>query len=204
MPLWMPLVQAPACPARGRLVGRKGQQDPPLRGQCPQVLIVVRYGQPVLFPDSAKAGQFGDDILADLDGGRDQHGTKAGRVIDEQLSSRVTAEDRVLHAVARGRDVEPLAVSGEPVGAQVRAPVAADPGDDDVTRLGQERLDLVGGCHPPTLSGPPRGHRLDGLGVAPMSSVAPRRLTECEQLVQQAPPPVRSACHRRTVDGRKE
>jgi hypothetical protein len=59
----------------------------------------------------------------------------------------------------------------------VRAPVAADPGDDDVTRLGQERLDLVGGCHPPTLSGPPRGHRLDGLGVAPMSSVAPRRLT---------------------------
>jgi hypothetical protein len=163
MPSWTPLVQAPACPARGWLIGRKGQQDPPLRRQCPQLLIIVQQGPPVLFPDSAKAGQFGGDIFADLGGGRDQHGTEAGRVIDEQLSSRVPAEDRVLHAVACGRDVEALAVPKEPVGAQVRAPVVADPGDDDVTRLGQERLDLVGGCYPPTLPGPPRAYRLGGL-----------------------------------------
>src|ERR1700734_3484621 len=126
------------------------------------MLIVVWYGQPVLFPDSAKAGQLGGDILADLDGSREQHGTKAGRVVDEQLGSRVPAEDRVLDAVSRGRDVEALAVPGEPVGAQVRAPVAADPGADDVTRLGQERLDLVGGCHPLTLPGPRRGQRVAG------------------------------------------
>jgi hypothetical protein len=57
---------------------------------------------------------------------------------------RVPAEDGVLHQVPRDRDVEALAISAEPIGGQVRAPVAADPGDDDVTRLSEERLDLVG------------------------------------------------------------
>jgi hypothetical protein len=33
----------------------------------------------------------------------------------------------------------------------MRAPVAADPGDNGVTPLSQERLDLAGSCHPVTL-----------------------------------------------------
>jgi hypothetical protein len=35
----------------------------------------------------------------------------------------------------------------------MRAPVAADAGNDGVTPLNQEHLDLVGRCHPVTLSG---------------------------------------------------
>src|ERR1035441_5372443 len=157
-----PSLQPPARPARGRPVGREGQQDPRVSRQGPQMLIVVRYGQPVLFPDSAEAGQLGGEILADLCGGREHNGKDADRIIDEQLGSRVPAEDRVLHAVSCSRDVEALAIPREPVGAQVRTPVAADPGNDDVTRLSQERLDLVGGCHPLTLPGPsarPEGRR---------------------------------------------
>ena len=119
------------------------------------MLIVIRYRHLVLFPDGAKAGQLRGDVLSDLHGGRDQDGAEPGAVVNEQLRPRVTAEDRVLNPVSGGRDVEPLAVPVEPVGAQVRAPVAADPGDDDVTWFGEERLDLVGGCHPLTLSGPP-------------------------------------------------
>jgi len=38
------------------------------------MLIVVRYGQSVLFPDSTEVGQLRVEILADLDDGRDQHG----------------------------------------------------------------------------------------------------------------------------------
>src|SRR5450755_1844074 len=119
------------------------------------MLIVVRHGHPVLFPDSTEAGQLRGEILADLDGGPNQHGVKTGWIIDKQLRPRVPAEDGVLHPVSRGRDVEALAIPVVPVGAQVRAPVAADPGDDDVTRLSEDRLDLVGRCHPLTLSGPP-------------------------------------------------
>jgi len=137
-------VQAPARPARRRPVRCDGQQDPPLRRQSPQMLIVVQHGHLVLFPDSTEAGQLRGQILADLHGGRDQHGAETGWIVDKQLRPRVPAEDGVLHPVSRGRDVEALAVPVEPVGAQVRAPVAADPGDDDVTRFSQERLDLLG------------------------------------------------------------
>jgi len=98
----------------------------------------------VLFPDGTKAGQLGGDILADLDGGRDQHGAEAGGIVNEQLRTRVPPEDRVLHPASRGRDEKALAVPVEPVGAQVRAPVAANPSDHDVTRFGEERIDLVG------------------------------------------------------------
>ena len=42
------------------------------------MLIVVRYGHPVLLPDSAEAGQLSGDVLADLGCGRDQHGPEAG------------------------------------------------------------------------------------------------------------------------------
>ncbi len=115
------------------------------------MLVVVRYGETVLFPDNPEVGQLSGDILADLGGCLDYHGTETDRIINKQLCSRVPVEDRVLHPVARSRDVETLPVPREPVGAQVRAPVAADPGDDDVTRLSQERLDLLGGCHCPTL-----------------------------------------------------
>ena len=108
------------------------------------MLLVVQHGHPVLFPDSTEAGQLRAGILADLDGGGDQHGTEAGGIVDKQLRPRVPAEDRVLHPVSRCRDVEALAVPVEPIGAQMRAPVAADPGDDDVTRLSEKRLDLVG------------------------------------------------------------
>ncbi len=108
------------------------------------MLIVAGYRHPVLFPDSAKAGQFRGDILADLHGGRDQYRAEPGGIVNEQLRTRVPAEDRVLYPASRRRDVEPLAVSIEPVGTQVRAPVTADPGDDDVTRFSQERLDFLG------------------------------------------------------------
>ena len=108
------------------------------------MLIVVEYGHPVLFSDGAKAGQFRGDILADLNGGRDQHRAEPGGIINQQLRPRVAAEDRVLHSPSRRRDVEALAVPVEPVRAQVRAPVPADPGDDDVMPLSQERLDLLG------------------------------------------------------------
>jgi hypothetical protein len=53
----------------------------------------------------------------------------------------------------------------------MRAPVAADAGDDGVTPLSQEHLDLVGRCHPVTLSGPspPGGalHRPAALAEVP-------------------------------------
>src|SRR5260370_24475300 len=107
------------------------------------MLIVIRYAHPVLLPDGAEAGQLSGDVLADLDGGRDQHGAEAGGIVNKQLRPRVPAEDHVLHPAAGGRDVETLAVPVEKVGAQMRAAVAADPGDDDVTRLGEERLNLV-------------------------------------------------------------
>src|ERR1700675_3712077 len=107
------------------------------------MFIVVWDGHPVLFPDSAEARQFRGDIVPDLDGGRDQYGAETGGIVNKQLRPRVAAEDRVFHAVPRRGDIEALAVPVEPVGAQVRAPVPADPGDDDVTPLGQERLDLL-------------------------------------------------------------
>ena len=147
-------VQAPASPARGWLVRRDGQQDPSLGGQGPQMLLVIRYGHPVLLPDSPEPGQLRGDILPDLHGGRDQHGAEPGGIVNEQLRSRVPAEDRVFHPASCRGHVEPLAVPAEPVGTQVRAPVTADPSDDDVTRLSQKRLDLLCRCHPRTLSEP--------------------------------------------------
>src|SRR6202042_1972846 len=110
---------------------------------------------PVLLPDRTEAGQLGGEVLADLDSARNQPRAKTGGIVDQQLRPRVPAEDGVLHPVSRGGDVEALAIPVEPVGAQVRAPVAADPGDDNVTWFSEERLDLVGRCHPLTLSGPP-------------------------------------------------
>ena len=56
------------------------------------MLIVAGYGHPVLFSYSAEAGQFRGDILADLHGGRDQHGAEPGGIVDEQLRTRVPAE----------------------------------------------------------------------------------------------------------------
>ena len=50
------LVQAPVRPARGRAGRCDGQQNPSLRRQCPQMLIVVQHGHPVLFPDSTESG----------------------------------------------------------------------------------------------------------------------------------------------------
>src|SRR6266851_9801334 len=75
-------VQAPARPARGWPVGCDGQQDPSLGGQYPKMLLVVRYAHPVLFPDSTETGQLRGDILADLDGGRDQHGAESGEIVN--------------------------------------------------------------------------------------------------------------------------
>jgi len=49
------------------------------------MLIVVWYRHPVLLPDSAEAGQLRGDILADLHGGRDQHGAEPGGIVNEQL-----------------------------------------------------------------------------------------------------------------------
>ncbi len=49
-------VQAPARPARGWPGRRDGQQNPSLRRQGPQMLIVVQHGHPVLFPDGTEAG----------------------------------------------------------------------------------------------------------------------------------------------------
>ena len=56
------------------------------------------------FPAGTKAGRPGGDILADLDGGRDQPGAQAGGIVNEQLRTRVPADDRVLHPASRGRD----------------------------------------------------------------------------------------------------
>src|SRR2546429_565849 len=110
----------------GERPGRRPAGDRRARGARPRGRIRVSRG-----------GRRGE-ILADLDGGRDQYGAEAGGIVDEQLRPRVPAEDRVLHPASRRRDVEMLAVPVEPVGAQVWASVAADPGDDDVTRLGEE------------------------------------------------------------------
>src|SRR5690348_2862370 len=118
------------------------------------MLLIAGHGPPVLFPDRAKAGQLGGDVLAYLHGRRDQDRAEPGGVIDQQLCPWVPPEDRVLDPAARRGHVEPLAVPVEPVGAQMGAAVAADPGDDGVTPLRQERFDLARGCHPVTLSGP--------------------------------------------------
>ena len=61
------------------------------------MLIVVRYSQSMLFPDGAESGQLSGDILTDLDGGRDKHGTEADGIVNKQLRPPVPAEDRVLH-----------------------------------------------------------------------------------------------------------
>ena len=108
------------------------------------MLLIVWDRHPVLFPDGAEAGQLRGDILADLHGGRDRYGTEPGGIVNEQLGPRVPAEDRVLHPASRRGDVEPLAVPVEPVRAQVRAPIAAAAGDNDITPLSQERADLLG------------------------------------------------------------
>jgi hypothetical protein len=68
----------------------------------------------------------------------------AGRVVDDQLDPGVAAEHVVLHALAGRRDVEPVAIPEEPVGADVRAPVFADAGDDDVPGFGQEGFESRG------------------------------------------------------------
>jgi hypothetical protein len=47
------------------------------------MLIVVRQGHRVLFPDSTEAGQFRGEILADRDGRRDEHGAEAVGIVDK-------------------------------------------------------------------------------------------------------------------------
>jgi hypothetical protein len=89
------------------------------------------------------AGQFGGEVLADLRRAPDQHGAKAGAIVHQQLCPAATAEDRVFCPLPRGRYVETLAIPVEPFGAQLRAAVAADPGDDDVARLSEECLDRL-------------------------------------------------------------
>jgi hypothetical protein len=56
------------------------------------MLIVVWDGCPMLFPDGTEAGQFRGGILADLHGGRDQHGAEAGGIVNKQLRTRVPAD----------------------------------------------------------------------------------------------------------------
>ena len=106
--------------------------------------IIVRYGPSVLFPDRPESGQFSGDIFPDLGSGRHEHGSEAGGIVNKQLRPGLPPEDRILHPAPRCRHIKALTVPVEPVGAQMRAPVAADPGDDDITRLSEERLDLVG------------------------------------------------------------
>jgi hypothetical protein len=79
----------------------------------------------MLFADGVEPGQFRGVILADLDGGRDQHGPEAGGVIDGQLRWWIPPEDRVLDAIAGGPDVETLAVPVKPVGAEMRRTASA-------------------------------------------------------------------------------
>ena len=55
------------------------------------MLIIGRYGHPVLFPDSTEAGQLRVEILTDLDGRRDQHGAETGWIVDKQLRPRIPA-----------------------------------------------------------------------------------------------------------------
>ena len=105
-------------------------------------------------PGSHESGRLGGDVLAYLRGRWDQDRAEAGGIVDQQLCPRVPPEDRVLHPAARRGHIEPLAVLVKPVGASMRAPVAANPGDDRVAPLSQGRLDLAGRCHPVTLSGP--------------------------------------------------
>src|ERR1700722_8350388 len=107
------------------------------------MVCIVGYGPPVLLPNGTEARQFRLEILADLDGSRNQHRAETRGIVDKQLRARVTAEDSVLHPAPRGRDIEPLTVPVEPVRAQMRAPVEADPSNDDIARLGQECLYLV-------------------------------------------------------------
>ena len=135
----------------------------------------------MLLPDGPEAGQLGGDVLADLDRGRDQHRAEAGGVVDEQLGPRVPPEDRVLHPASRGRDIEALAVPVEPVGAQVRAPVAADPGHHDVTRFGEERFELLGRCHARTLSGLSRQSSAPCPGRSPVRTAPGRGAREPAQ-----------------------
>ena len=99
---------------------------------------------------STLPGHTGGDVFAYLHGRGDQHRAEAGGIIDQQLRPRVPPEDRVLHPAARRGHIEPLAVPAEPVRAQMRAPIAADPSDNGVTPLSQERPDLVGRCHIPS------------------------------------------------------
>src|SRR5690349_5909837 len=114
------------------------------------MFLIAGHGHPVLFPDRAKAGQLSGDVLAYLHGRGDQDRAKAGGIIHQQLCPRVPPKDRVLHPAARRGHIEPLAVPAEPVRAQMRAPIAADPSDNGVTPLSQERPDLVGRCHIPS------------------------------------------------------
>ena len=105
--------------------------------------IIIRYGPSMLLPDGTESGQFSGDILPDLGSGRQEHGAEAGGIINKQLRPGLSPEDRVLHPGPRRRHIKALTVPVEPVGAQMRAPVAANPGDDDVARLSEERFDLV-------------------------------------------------------------
>lgn len=128
----MQSVEAPARPARGRPVRCDGQQDPPVPRQLLLMLVVIGDGHPVLFLMARKRGSSASrsSRIWTVPGIR-----TARKPVGSSMSScarGVPAEDRVLHPVPRGRDVEPLAVPVEPVRAQLRAPVPADPGDDGI------------------------------------------------------------------------
>jgi hypothetical protein len=120
------------------------QQDPPFCCQGPQMLGIVRDRHPVLLPDGAEAGSSAaiSSRISTV------AGTSTARNPAESpmrnCARRSRREDRALDAASRRGDVEPLGVPAEPVRAQVRAPIAADAGDDDITPLSQERADLLG------------------------------------------------------------
>jgi hypothetical protein len=67
------------------------------------MLIVVRPGHRMLFPDSTEAGQFRGEVFADLDGGRDEHGAEAG---GSSISSCVRGSRRKIAYFTRSRVVE--------------------------------------------------------------------------------------------------
>jgi transcriptional regulator GlxA family with amidase domain len=153
LPPWpVTLVQVKDRPG-GRRAGRSDcQQYPVFRDQAGGEFLVRPDRPPVLLPDGAETVQLGPNVLADLHRAGELDVAVAGRVVDEQLDTRVPGEDLVLRPGPGRRDVELRAVPEEPVRAQVRPAVLADARDDGIARFGQERVKR-GSCHDRTITG---------------------------------------------------
>src|SRR5581483_4371987 len=93
--------------------------------------------------DGAEPGQLGSQVLADLDGPVDHDVAEPGGVVDQEFGPWFPAEQAVLDPVSGGGHVEARTVPVEPVRGRVRAPIGPGTGDDGVSRLGQECVDLV-------------------------------------------------------------